>query len=146
MALTTKQRRFVQEYLVDGNAKRSAEAAGYSQKSAYSIGQRMLSIPAVAAEIQAAEEARAKRNQVDADWVLMRLKLLADFDIRRLYEADGVTLRPPGALDDETAFAVVGIDSTETRNANGGLDHTTKYKMSDKRGGAGRLRTSLGAF
>lgn len=42
MALNDKQKRFYQEYLVDANATQSAKRAGYSQKTAYSQGQRLL--------------------------------------------------------------------------------------------------------
>lgn len=40
--MTTKQKRFCQEYLIDLNATQAAIRAGYSEKSAYSVEQRML--------------------------------------------------------------------------------------------------------
>lgn len=40
--LTDKQRKFVNEYLVDLNATQAAIRAGYSEKTAYSQGQRLL--------------------------------------------------------------------------------------------------------
>ena len=40
--MTPKQALFIQEYLIDLNATRAAIAAGYSPKTAYSIGQRLL--------------------------------------------------------------------------------------------------------
>lgn len=46
--LTDKQRAFVLEYLKDKNATRAAIAAGYSAKSAYSIGSELLRKPEVA--------------------------------------------------------------------------------------------------
>lgn len=42
MALTEKQRRFADEYLIDFNATQAAIRAGYSRKTAYSQGQRLL--------------------------------------------------------------------------------------------------------
>lgn len=42
MALTEKQKRFADEYLIDLNATQAAIRAEYSEKSAYSQGQRML--------------------------------------------------------------------------------------------------------
>jgi phage terminase small subunit len=42
MALTEKQTRFYQEYLVDSNATQAAKRAGYSERTAYSQGQRLL--------------------------------------------------------------------------------------------------------
>ena len=42
MALNEKQKNFYKEYLVDSNATQSAIRAGYSKKTAYSQGQRLL--------------------------------------------------------------------------------------------------------
>ena len=42
MSLNDKQRRFVNEYLIDLNATQAAIRAGYSQKTAYSHGERLL--------------------------------------------------------------------------------------------------------
>lgn len=42
LPLTAKQKRFCIEYLIDLNATQAAIRAGYSKKSAYSVGQRML--------------------------------------------------------------------------------------------------------
>lgn len=40
--LNQKQKKFVDEYIKTGNATQSAIKAGYSEKTAYSIGQRLL--------------------------------------------------------------------------------------------------------
>ena len=71
--LNPKQRRFVDEYLVDLNATKAAERAGYKARSAYSIGQENLTKPEIAAAIQAEQDARAQRVQVRADEVLREL-------------------------------------------------------------------------
>lgn len=42
VALTAKQKRFVEEYLIDLNATQAALRTGYSSKTAYSIGQKLL--------------------------------------------------------------------------------------------------------
>jgi phage terminase small subunit len=52
MTLTNKQQVFIAEYLRDFNATRAAKAAGYSEKTAYSIGQENLKKPDIAATIQ----------------------------------------------------------------------------------------------
>ncbi len=59
--LTAKQRRFVEEYLVDHNATQAAIRAGYSEKTAYSIGHENLKKPEIAAAI-AAGQARLRRK------------------------------------------------------------------------------------
>ena len=40
--MTKKQKRFVEEYLIDLNAAQAAIRAGYSPKAAYSIGSENL--------------------------------------------------------------------------------------------------------
>lgn len=40
--MTDKQKKFADEYLIDTNATQAAIRAGYSEKTAYSMGQRLL--------------------------------------------------------------------------------------------------------
>ncbi len=47
MSLTPKQQLFVAEYLVDLNATQAAVRAGYSKKTAYSVGHENLKKPEV---------------------------------------------------------------------------------------------------
>lgn len=80
VALTAKQERFVQEYLVDLNATQAAIRAGYSRKTAYSIGQENLRKPEISKEIQVKMEKRSDRTQITQDYVLNKLKAIADQD------------------------------------------------------------------
>ncbi len=73
VALTPKQQRFVELYLVDLNATKAARDAGYSAKNADKIGSQLLGKTRVA---QAIAECKAKRSieaKIDAQWVLERL-------------------------------------------------------------------------
>ena len=45
--LTPKQKRFCQEYLIDLNATQAAVRAGYSEKTAYSVGNENLRKPEI---------------------------------------------------------------------------------------------------
>ena len=58
--LTEKQKRFVQEYLVDLNATAAAKRAGYSEKSASRIAVELLNKTQVSAEIQKQQAKRQK--------------------------------------------------------------------------------------
>lgn len=68
--LTPKQQLFVDYYLIDLNATEAAKKAGYSAKTAYSIGEENLRKPEIAAAVQKAMDERAERVKVDADYVL----------------------------------------------------------------------------
>lgn len=69
MALTPKQRRFIDEYLIDFNATQAAIRAGYSEKSAHNIGWENVR----KREISEAISQRLQESAMMADEVLMRL-------------------------------------------------------------------------
>ena len=77
MALTAKQQRFVDEYLVDLNATQAALRAGYSPRSARSIGPELLEKPAVAQAVAAAVGERAGRTGITQDRVVEELSNIA---------------------------------------------------------------------
>src|ERR1051326_3842030 len=81
--LNPKQRRFVEEYLIDLNAKRSATVAGYSAKSAAKIGYRLLREPLVAKAMHKALAARSRRTHITADRGLREDARIAVADIRK---------------------------------------------------------------
>ncbi len=81
MSLTPKQQLFVAEYLVDLNATQAAVRAGYSEKTAYSVGHENLKKPEVAAAIQEAMEVRSQRTEIAQDWILEQLKLVYEASI-----------------------------------------------------------------
>lgn len=91
--LNPKQLRFIQEYIVDLNATQAAQRAGYSAKTAYSQGERLLKNVEVAAAIARAIEERSLRTEVSSDWLLKRLAAEAQADVADLYDATG-DLRP----------------------------------------------------
>lgn len=89
MALTKKQRLFVDEYLIDLNATQAAIRAGYSTRRATEIGYQLLQRPEVAQAIQAAMADRSKRTEVEADYVIRRLREIDEMDVLDILEDDG---------------------------------------------------------
>jgi phage terminase small subunit len=65
---------FVEEYLVDLNAARAAEVAGFSPKTARYQGKRLLRRPDVAEAVAAAMAARVERTHVTQDYVLQTIR------------------------------------------------------------------------
>lgn len=80
MALTAKQERFVQEYLLDLNATQAAIRAGYSRKTADRIGPELLGKTWVSEAIRKAKNARSARTEITQDYVIKKLKAIADQD------------------------------------------------------------------
>ena len=70
MALTPKQAQFVAEYLIDLNATQAAIRSGYSEKTAYSMGQRLLKNVEVAEAVAKAQNIRSERTEITQDYVL----------------------------------------------------------------------------
>ena len=73
MKLTAKQRRFVQEYLIDLNATQAAIRAGYSKNSARQVGTENLSKPSIKQAIderlkQIDEEKTADAKEIREFW------------------------------------------------------------------------------
>ena len=84
MALTPKQQGFVDEYLVDLNATQAAIRTGYSEKTAYSQGQRLLKDVEIAAAVQTAMDKRAERTEITADFVLSGIREIAERCLQRV--------------------------------------------------------------
>lgn len=85
MALNARQQTFVDEYLTTFNATKAALAAGYSEKTAHSIGSENLKKPEIA---QAISE-RLSATAMSRDEVIMRLADMGRGDINDVLNDDG---------------------------------------------------------
>lgn len=72
--LTEKQKRFVQEYLVDLNATAAAQRAGYKDPN---IGRQLITKNNVSSAIQEAIDKRQTRVEITQDRVLQELAAIA---------------------------------------------------------------------
>lgn len=136
--LTTMRKLFVKEIIIDWNATKAAERAGFSKKTARSIGSELLTFPNIQEAIAKEIEKRSERTEITADMVLKQIARLGNYDIRKIYTDDG-SLKPVQELDDETAAAIQGIDFNKK-------DKTVKVKLSDKRAALELLGRHLGIF
>lgn len=95
--LNDKQRRFIEEYLVDLNATQAAMRAGYSERTAQEQASRLLSNVMVQAEIGKAKAKRSKETGITAERVLDEVASLALWDIADYTQADdkGQTVYKP---------------------------------------------------
>ena len=76
--LRERQKRFVEEYLVDLNATQAAIRAGYSEKTAMEQGYQLLQKTSVQKAIEEAQNKRLERIQISQDEVIRRLIENAD--------------------------------------------------------------------
>jgi len=70
VALTAKQQRFVEEYLIDLNATQAAKRAGYKNAE---IGRQLITKNNVSGAIQEALKKRSSRTEITQDQVLEEL-------------------------------------------------------------------------
>ncbi|NDY56015.1 terminase small subunit [Desulfovibrio sulfodismutans] len=112
--LTARQERFVQEYLVDLNATRAAERAGYSPKAAPSTGARLKNQPRVKARIETAMAERLERTRIRQDRVVMELARLAFSDICEFADWDegGVRIRDSAGMGPGQSACIAEIVET----------------------------------
>lgn len=75
--LTQKQQRFVDEYIISGNATQAAIKAGYSKRSAYSTGQENLKKPVIKAELERRNAEIKSAKTMDMQEVMERLAAMA---------------------------------------------------------------------
>jgi phage terminase small subunit len=155
MALTARQRRFVDEYLIDLNATQAAIRAKYSAKTARQIGEENLSKPDIQAAIAIRMKDREARTEITQDKVLRELAKIGFSDIRKIVKwgetevrvADddsgdlmpyhGLALVDSSEVDDDTAAAIA-----EVSQGREGL----KVKLHDKKGALVEMGRHLGLF
>lgn len=134
MALTERQQKFVDEYVIDLSAKQAAIRAGYSEDTADKQGSRLvLNNVEVAAAIRAALRARSERTQVDADWVLQRLTMEVDADVADLYDEAGALLPVKQWPLIWRQGLVAGIEAVEEKDEAGNvIGMVQKVKLADR--------------
>lgn len=138
--LTPKQKRFVEEYLIDLNATAAAWRAGYKNPE---IGRQLLAKNNVKKAIEEALAKRSARTEITQDRVLKELARIAFLDPRKVFKwgPGGVTLLPSEGLTEDEAAAVCEV--SQTFSDTGG---SMKGKLLDKLKALELLGKHLGMF
>jgi phage terminase small subunit len=90
-SLSAKQRAFVTEYVKDHNATKAAERAGYSKKTAYSQGQRLLKKAEIKSAVESFEKERGEKAGLTVDWFVSNLMSLHEKSVRTIIDQQGNT-------------------------------------------------------
>ena len=150
-ALTDKQARFVEEYLVDLNATQAAIRSGYSKNASSEIGYENLRKPQIADAIAEAQKERSERTEITADKVLTELALLA-FANMEDYIRIGTNGDPYIDLSELTreqaaAISEVAVDDyVEGRGEAAREVKKVRLKFHDKKGALVDIGKHLGMF
>lgn len=140
MALTVKQQRFVDEYLIDLNATQAAIRAGYSTDTAQEQGSRLLSNVMVKKEIDKAMAERSRRTGVNADRVVRELAKIAFVNAVDVIDHETATVKADASPDDTAAIQSVKVKTF----GEDGLER--EIKMADKLKALELLGKHLGMF
>ncbi len=87
--MNVKQARFVDEYLIDLNATQAAIRAGYSAKTAYAIGNKLLKETEIKETIAAEMQSRSERTGITADKVLADIEAIKADAMKAMADKDG---------------------------------------------------------
>lgn len=144
-AFTDKQKRFIDEYLIDCNATQAAIRAGYAKKAAVQTGYELLQKDHVQEEIARRRVKISDMADVQAVDVIRGLARVAMMDPRKLFTDSG---EPIGIsnLDDDTAMAVAGVEVATVGNQEIGLGQVTKLKLNDRVAAMDKLMKHLGQY
>lgn len=140
MALTKKQKRFVEEYLIDLNATQAAIRAGYSPDTAKEIGCENLTKPNIKEHIDKAIAERSKRIGISQDRVVRELARIAFVNAKNVINAKDATIKYDANDDDTAAIQSVKVKSF----GNDGIER--EIKLADKIKALELLGKHLGMF
>lgn len=141
--LTAKQKRFIEEYLIDLNATQAAIRAGYSPHTAKEIGSENLSKPHIRARIEQALAERSKRTGINQDRVIMELARIALINPGNLINFAEVTVKGEASEDDLAAIQSVKVKTIPTEN---GEIVEREVRLYDKNRALELLGRHLGMF
>lgn len=141
--MTAKQKRFIEEYLVDLNATQAAIRAGYSPATASEQGARMLGNVNIKGEIDRQLAERSKRTGISADRVIREMAKIAFANISDVVDLTTGQARTDAARDDLAAVQQIKVRRSETE---AGVAIETDVRLADKLKAAELLGKHLGMF
>lgn len=137
--MTKKQKRFVEEYLIDLNATQAAIRAGYSSATAKEIGCENLTKPNISEAISKAMAERSRRTGINQDRVLQELARIGFAKITDVVDPDTAKIRPDASEDDLACIQSIKIKPNE-------FGTEREVKLYDKKSALVDLGKHLGLF
>ena len=147
MALTPKQERFIEEYLIDMNATQAAIRARYSVANADKIGPELLGKTRIREAIDKAMAKRSRRTGISQDRVINEIAKVAFANMKDFAKWDdrGVEFKASESLSDADSSCIAEVSETEIET-DYGVKRTKKIKLHDKLAALEKLGKHLGMF
>ena len=127
--MTKKQKKFVEEYLIDLNATQAAIRAGYSPDTAGSIGNENLKKPEIRVRIEKAMAERSKRTGINQDRIIEELAKIALLNPKNLINFEEATVKEEATEEDLAAISSIRVKCFPTKDGEG---IEREVKMYDK--------------
>lgn len=143
LKLTPKQRLFVQEYLIDLNAKQASIRAGYSPANAEFQGHQLINNPKVKQAIELAMYEREQRTKVTQDRVIQELAKIAFINPTDVVNSYDASLHNGAAREDTAAISSIRVRRIPSKN---GMGIEREIKLNDKIRALDLLGKHLGLF
>lgn len=144
--MTKKQKRFVEEYLIDLNATQAAIRAGYkagSAQRASEIGSELLQKTPVAEAIQQAMAERSKRTGISQDRVIQELARIAFVNPQNVINSKDASVKADATEDDLACIQSVKV---KTMDGAKGKSVEREVRLNDKMKALELLGKHLGMF
>lgn len=145
MALTDKQDRFCEEYVIDLNATQAAIRAGYAESGARTEGARLLANANIQERITQLKKEISERNNITVDKYVNILDKLATFDISELYEDNG-SLKSIHDIPEDARLAIESLDTDEMKMEGLVIGQVKKLKLTSRRAAIDLLLKHLGGY
>ena len=140
--MNAKQTAFVREYLVDHNATQAAIRAGYSCKTAYSHGQRLLKNVEVCQALEKGEAKLVAKSELTKEGIVEHCRQIMETELRDVLSWDGKILTVK-AFEDIPDAVHPSIESIrQVRGADG--TERLEVKLHDKLRAISELNKMLG--
>jgi phage terminase small subunit len=144
MALTAKQKRFCEEYLIDLNATQAAIRAGYKQSDYTDTNaNKLLENTSVAETVAKAMAERSKRCGISQDRVVNELAKIAFLNVSNLINTENGTVKDDATEDDLACIQSVKV---KTSSSETGYSEEREVKVGDKLKALELLGKHLGMF
>lgn len=143
LKLTPKQRLFVQEYLIDLNAKQASIRAGYSPANAEFQGHQLIKNPKVKQAIELAMYEREQRIKVTQDRVIQELAKIAFINPTDVVNSYDASLHNGATREDTAAISSIRVRRIPSKN---GMGIEREIKLNDKIRALDLLGKHLGLF
>lgn len=148
MALTDKEKRFCEEYVIDLNATQAATRAGYSAATARQIGSENLTKLDILEYLGSLQKEISDRNGNLAQRVIEELSKVGFSNIQD-FTGVGNEVKDLSEIDPQRAAAIAGVKKSTTTfgdEKTGGVKEVVEFKLWDKVAALEKLGRHLGIF